>query len=232
MTLELTAPKGNNPAANSLRGMQLALSMSTRGSHTVRVRSRTISRTRFLTMGSAALLLCAAELVSAEEISYRYVGWVGSEDFAIRRSASNPVVGEITASGDAVYPATFCSEESPFYCFVSSFHAFAAPKKRSPGQREWTALGITFELITDTIQVEILGRRVEGTWLVRTRAEDTGLGRRTGVASYSLFSPQHDLIGVMLDREIPLLLGGGGERVWSDRPPWRAVCVRQTSVGA
>ena len=145
--------------------------------------AKTMSLLRVVVWGAmlASTLVC----MTASAQSYRYVRWIGVEGLTIEEPAGRTLEGRIVVGKDAFLQTEFCKAGSDYYCFFSTHHAFAVPKKLDSYSSEWTVRGVRFELVARELSVSILGRRVGNLFMIRSPADATATGGKPWLYLYS-----------------------------------------------
>lgn len=152
-------------------------------------------------------LLFAGIAVAEVAPRYVYVGWIGFENttadetITIREPESGSARGSIVVGGHASWQTDFCEASSEYVCFFSPLHSFAVPKDFDPAIRQWTVRGVKFELVKENASVSILGRRLNGLFVIKTPSEAM-LTESPVEAGLSLYSPTYGLVGFYIDRMI------------------------------
>lgn len=150
-------------------------------------------------MTHVLLLILVASLEAAPstagDATYRYVRWVGRETLSIQAPTNGSSRGQVIIGDDAFFQTPFCESDSDFFCFFSSQLAFAVPKHLSNVARKWTVRDITFEIVEKDVSVSIFGRRHIGLIVVKTPAEATNVGQKTGKPTYFLYSARDGVVG-------------------------------------
>lgn len=143
------------------------------------------------------LLICAIALpVGAGTSSevFTYARWLRGDQIRIERSIDG-TTGSIWIARDAVDSATFCPQESDFFCFYSSYHAIAIPRDMSFGVESWEHRGVVYTVEQRGIVVRIFGRTLSDLVKIRVPSTATSGLRFTGDTGHFLYSPALGIVG-------------------------------------
>ena len=105
--------------------------------------------------------------------------------------------GSVTFSNDETASADICAADSEYVCAFSWRIVFAAPKDPKRARGRWTVNGVTFERLRSDVSVSLLGKTIDGLWLVSTvgNAKIAGRDVKDREPNQALYSPEHGLIG-------------------------------------
>jgi hypothetical protein len=122
------------------------------------------------------------------EAMFSYTSGFGGDLMTIHVPEAGSTLGTVMFHPDVNNRKEFCKSDSAYFCFLPDF---AVPKHFDGSIRKWTLEGKTFEVVRDTVAIQMLGRRIDGLYVIA--------GPLTGKKSERilyLFSPQKGLIGI------------------------------------
>lgn len=127
---------------------------------------------------------------------------LGDKDLVIQEpDPVNEMKGFVQKSGHSYTWLDFCPVDSDYVCFISSDWAFAFPKAGS--SKTWTFRGIRFDIIKDSVEIALLGRKLDGLLLIRQPMDSSEVTKHLRVEHYYLYSPRTGIVALSAATERP-----------------------------
>jgi len=164
-----------------------------------RKRMGVVRRTVETPLFAVSISFLAIQAHAAE--TFTYVAWIHDEVVSIEQP-ENGTNGSVIHAQDAVFESEFCAQASEYLCVFSPIYAFAIPSRFDGSVRTWSVNSTTFEVVESGLTVSIFGAEVSDVSLIRTPAAATLLGKETATPTFSLYSPEHGLIGFRIPKSL------------------------------
>lgn len=119
---------------------------------------------------------------------------VTAADPYFHRVEDEAITGHLVFGGDAVRYYRGCPEEPAYTCIIEWNFVFVVPKNFDAENRTWTVQGITFSIEQVDMSIELLGRKIEGLYLVKASSSGTALGKSENIGFEYLYSPKVGLV--------------------------------------